>query len=89
MSVYNPHIVELANMKLKVINVLTIFLYTLQEEMESKDTQLQHKDEQLLQKERQQQEMDHQLRGTGPPTTEQQTAITVSLRAKEVEKDDI
>ena len=89
MSVYNPHIVELANMKLKVINVLIIFLYTMQEEIESKDTQLQQKDEQLLKKERQLQEMDRQLRGTAPPTSEQQSAITVSLRAKEVEKDDI
>ena len=58
----------------------------MQEEIESKDTQLQQKDEQLLQKERQLQEMDRQLRGTAPPTTEQQTAIAVSLW---VEKDDI
>ena len=53
------------------------FLHThwLQEEMESKDTQLQQKDEQLLQKERQLQEM----QGTAPSTSEQQSAIAVSL----------
>ena len=65
-----------ANMKMKVISALIIFL---QEEVESKDTQLQQKDEELLQKERQLQEMDRQLRGTTPSTSEQQTAIAVSL----------
>ena len=70
-----------ANTKMKVISALIIFLHThwLQEEMESKDTQLQQKDEQLLQKERQLQEMDRQLRGTAPSTSEQQSAIAVSL----------
>ena len=66
-----------ANTKMKVISALIIFLHThwLQEEMESKDTQLQQKDEQLLQKERQLQEM----QGTAPSTSEQQSAIAVSL----------
>ena len=64
------------NMKMKVISALIIFL---QEEVESKDTQLQQKDEELLQKERQLQEMDRQLRGTTPSTSEQQSAIAVSL----------